>query len=61
VSAASAGQAGQDRRRSAATWIANEETVLSIENHALHLAFRDVVVDTNRTIRAEHVQFRPLA
>jgi hypothetical protein len=30
VSSASAGQAGQDCRRSAATWIANEKTVLSV-------------------------------
>ena len=61
VPAASAGQAGQDRRRSAATRIANEEAVLAIENDALHLALRDVVVDADRSIGAEHVQFRPLA
>ena len=61
VPTASAGEAGQDRRRSAAAWIAHEETVLAIKNDALHLSLRDVVVDADRAICAEHVQFRPLA
>ena len=37
------------------------KAVLAIENHPLHLAFRDVVVDADRAVGAEHVQFRPLA
>jgi len=49
VPAASAGQAGQDSPCSAATRISNEEAVFSIENDALHLSFRDVVVDSHRT------------
>ena len=59
--AASAGEAGQDRSRSAASWIAYEEAVLAIENDALHLALGDVVVDRHRAVGTEHVQFRPLA
>jgi hypothetical protein len=55
VPAASAGEAGQDRRCSPAAWIANEEAVLAIENDTLHLALRNVVVDADRTIGAEHV------
>ena len=61
--AASAGQTGQDRRspRRPAARIAHEKTVLAIEDDALHLALADVVVDGHRAIRAEHIQFRPLA
>jgi hypothetical protein len=61
MAAASAGEGGQDCRGSAATRIANEKAVLSIENNALHLALRDVVVDADRTVSAKHVQFFPLA
>ena len=61
VAATGAGQTGQDRRRSATARIAHEKTVLAIEDDALHLPFRDVVVDGHRAIGAEDVQLRPLA
>ena len=32
-----------------------------MEDDALHLPFRDVVIDGHRAIRAEHIQLRPLA
>jgi hypothetical protein len=61
VPATSAGEAGQDRSRAAAAWIAHEEAVFAIKNDALHLSLRDVVVDADRSVGAEHAQFRPLA
>jgi hypothetical protein len=51
VSATGAGQAGQDRGRSPAARISYEQAVLAIENYALHLVLRDIVVDTDRTIQ----------
>lgn len=51
VSATGAGQAGQDRGSSPAARISYEQTVLAIENYALHLVLRDIVVGTDRTIQ----------
>ena len=59
--AASASEAGQDLRRSAATWIANEEAIFAIENDTLHLPLRNVVVDADRSIGTEDIQLLPLA
>jgi hypothetical protein len=43
VPATGSGEACQDRGRSSATRISNEQTVLAIENDALHLALRDIM------------------
>ena len=48
AAAAGTGQAGQDRRRSATTRIACEQTVPAIENDTLHLSLQDAVVHTPR-------------
>ena len=61
LSAAGAGQAGEDGGCSSAARVSDEERVLSIENDALHLSFAHVVVDGHRTIGAEDVQLVPLA
>ena len=45
VPAAAAGQAGQDRCRSSAAWVADEERVFAVQHHPLHLLFTHVVVD----------------
>lgn len=60
MAAAGAGQAGQDRRRSATTRISDERRVLAIKHHALHLALADVVIDGDRAVGAEHFQFSSL-
>ena len=38
-----------------------KKTVLAIENDALHLSLRDVVVDSDRPIGTEQVEFLPRA
>src|SRR5216683_7078188 len=60
MSAAGAGQAGQDGGCSSTTCVAYEERVLAVEHNALHLALGYVVVDGHRTIGREDVQFVPL-
>jgi len=55
-----AGQAGQDRRRPAAARIADKQRILSIQHHAFHLSFADVVVDRHRAIGTEDAQRIPL-
>jgi hypothetical protein len=58
MSAAGAGQAGQDGGCSSAARVAHEKRVLAIENNALHLALGYVLVDGHCAIRGEDVQFR---
>src|SRR5258708_7181111 len=60
VSAAGAGQAGQDGGCSSAASVAHEERVLAVENDALHLSLAHVVVDGHSTVGAADVQFVPL-
>jgi hypothetical protein len=58
---ASAGQAGQDGRRSSSTRVANEEPVLAIRHHALYLALTHVAAERHSTVCAEDIQLLPLA
>ena len=61
MSAACAGQAGQDGRGSSTTRIAHEERVLAVEHDALHLSLTHIVIDGHRAIGREDVQLLPLA
>ena len=61
VSAAGAGQAGEDGCRSSTARIAYKERVLSVQNDAFHLPFADVVIDWYSAIGTEDAQFIPLA
>ena len=61
VPAAGGSQAGEDGGGTAAARVTNEERVFAIEYDALHLAFRNVVVDGDGAIGAEDGEFGPLA
>ena len=60
VPTAGAGQAGKDRRNLPTALVPDEQTVFTIEANSLHFPFASVVVDRDRTVRRQHVQFRPL-
>ena len=57
---ARAGQAAQDCRRLAASLIPDEQTVFTIKADSLHFPFRFVVVNRDRPVPREDVQFIPL-
>src|SRR6185312_17102890 len=54
------GEGTEDRGGVAAPRVADEQAVLAVEHHALHLAFADVVVDGHTTVAGEDVQLGPL-
>jgi hypothetical protein len=55
LSAAGAGQAGEDGCRSSSARIAYKERVFSVQNDAFHLPFTDVVIDWYCAIGTEDV------
>lgn len=61
MSAAAAGQAGQDRCSPSATGIADEQGVFAIEYHSLHLPLANIIIYGHGAIGREHGQRIPLA
>ncbi len=61
--AAAAGQASEDRCSSPATWVADEQGVFAVKDHALHLPFADIIIIIygHGAIVGEHRQCFPLA
>ena len=55
VPAAAAGQAGQDRCGPSAVRVSDEQRVLAVQNHTLHLPFTHIVVDRHRAISGEQI------
>ena len=61
VPAAGGSQAGKDGSGTAAARVTDKERIFAVQYDALHFPFAPVVIDGNGPIRAEDVEFGPLA